>query len=162
MAKVENKKSKFTLDEWIGAIILSIMATIAFINVLSRYLFHFSLSFTEEIEINLFVWLTVLGIGMAFKKGSHLGMVTVFNALPKWLKVVVIIFTAITSFTLILIVNIYALKEIYQDLTLFHATSESLGIPVSIYTSGIPIFSLFVFYQIIKKTIIDVKQLLKK
>ena len=158
MEKSQNR-NKYSIDEKIGAVILAIMAIIAFINVLSRYIFHFSLAFTEEIEINMFVWITVLGIGMAFKKGSHLGMITVFNLFPKWLKIIVTIFSAIVSFLLMLIVNIYAIKEIYQDLTLFHATSESLGIPISIYTAGIPIFSLFVFYQIIITTIENVKKM---
>ena len=48
---------RIRIDYWIVAILLFIMASIAFINVLSRYLFHFSFAATEEITINLFVWM---------------------------------------------------------------------------------------------------------
>ena len=48
---------RIRVDHWIAAILLFTMASIAFINVLSRYLFHFSFAATEEITINLFVWL---------------------------------------------------------------------------------------------------------
>ena len=91
------KKHHFRLDYLLAAAILFAMATIAFVNVLSRYLFHFSFAATEEITINLFVWLTVIGSAIAFERGSQLGMVTFFNLFPKALKKVVIIFSALAS-----------------------------------------------------------------
>ncbi|MCJ7541671.1 MAG: TRAP transporter small permease subunit, partial [Desulfobacterales bacterium] len=66
---------KLRFEDYITALLLFIMAAIAFINVLSRYFFHFSFAATEEITINLFVWMTVLGSGIAFERGGHLGMV---------------------------------------------------------------------------------------
>ncbi len=58
------------------------MALIAFVNVLSRYFINFSIGATEEITINLFVWMTVVGTGIAFERGAQLGMVTFFNLFP--------------------------------------------------------------------------------
>ena len=49
------------VDYWIAALLLMAMALIAFINVLSRYFINFSIGATEEITINLFVWMTVVG-----------------------------------------------------------------------------------------------------
>ena len=49
------------IDHWLVAILFALMAGIAFLNVVSRYLLHFSFSATEEITINLFVWITVIG-----------------------------------------------------------------------------------------------------
>jgi len=60
------KAQRIRIDHWIVAVLLFTMASIAFINVLSRYLFHFSFAATEEITINLFVWVTVIGSGIAF------------------------------------------------------------------------------------------------
>jgi TRAP-type C4-dicarboxylate transport system permease small subunit len=72
---MNNTNRKFRIDEWIAAILLFAMATIAFVNVLSRYFFHFSFAATEEVTINFFVWLTLLGSGIAFERGSQLGMI---------------------------------------------------------------------------------------
>ena len=44
-----------------------------------------------------------------------------------------------------LLVDIYVIQAIYEELTLFQATSAALGIPVWIYYVGVPIFSVFVF-----------------
>ncbi len=133
------------IDHWIVAILLFTMSSIAFINVLSRYLFHFSFAATEEITINLFVWMTVIGSGIAFERGGQLGMTTLYNVFPKRLKKFVIVFASALSALLFLLVDIYMIQAIYEELSLFHATSAALGIPVWIYYIGVPIFSVFVF-----------------
>ncbi len=141
----ETKDEHIRIDHWIAAILLFAMATIAFVNVLSRYLFHFSFAATEEITINLFVWLTVVGSGIAFERGGQLGMVTLYNIFPKKFKRLVILFCSSMSAILFLLVDIYMIKAIYDELTIFQATSAALEIPVWIYYIGVPVFSVFVF-----------------
>ena len=148
---MDQKRERIRLDHWIVAILLFSMAAIAFINVLSRYLFHFSFAATEEITINLFVWITVIGSGIAFERGGQLGMVTLYNVFPKRLKKFVIILGSGLSAILFLLVDIYMIQAIYQELTLFQATSAALGIPVWIYYIGVPIFSVFVFTGIYRE-----------
>ena len=138
-------KLGFRIDHWIVAILLFTMASIAFINVLSRYLFHFSFAATEEITINLFVWVTVIGSGLAFERGGQLGMVTLYNLFSKRFKKFVIIFSAGLSAVLFILVDVYMIQAIYEEMTLFQATSAALGIPVWIYYVGVPVFSIFVF-----------------
>ena len=141
-------KQPIRIDHLIAAILLFTMASIAFINVLSRYLFHFSFAATEEITINLFVWLTVIGSGIAFERGGQLGMVTLYNIFPKKFKKIIIFFSSGLSALLFLLVDIYIIQAIYNELTIFQATSAALGIPVWIYYIGVPIFSIFVFFGI--------------
>ncbi|MBW2107020.1 MAG: TRAP transporter small permease subunit [Deltaproteobacteria bacterium] len=133
---MEEKNQHIRIDHWIVAVLLFAMASIAFINVLSRYLFHFSFAATEEITINLFVWMTVIGSGIAFERGGQLGMVTLYNIFPKKFKKIIILFSSGLS------------AAIYFELTIFNATSAGLGIPVWIYYIGVPILSIFVFQGI--------------
>ena len=137
--------TKLRIDHVITALLLFVMAAIAFINVLSRYFFHFSFAATEEITINLFVWMTVLGSGIAFERGGHLGMVTLYNWFPTPLKKSVVILSAVLSALLFVLVNIYMIQAIYDEITLFHAASAALGIPVWIYYAGVSVLSVFVF-----------------
>ncbi|MDY6790854.1 MAG: TRAP transporter small permease subunit [Thermodesulfobacteriota bacterium] len=136
---------RIRIDHWIVAILFFTMASIAFINVLSRYLFHFSFAATEEVTINLFVWLTVVGSGIAFERGGQLGMVTLYKIFPKKFKKLVILFSSGLSALLFLIVDIFTIQAIYDELTIFQATSAALDIPVWIYYIGVPILSVFVF-----------------
>jgi TRAP-type C4-dicarboxylate transport system permease small subunit len=146
-----NTKERIRIDHWIVAILLFSMVSIAFINVVSRYLLHFSLAATEEITINLFVWMTVIGSGIAFERGGQLGMITLYNIFPKKFRRLVILFSSALSAILFLLVDIYMIQAIYDELTMFHATSPALGIPVTIYYVGVPVFSVFVFAGIYRE-----------
>ena len=121
------------------------MALIAFVNILSRYFVNFSIGFTEEITINLFVWMTVVGTGIAFERAAQLGMVTFFNMFPLKMKKSLVVFSALLGAGLFVLVCWYMIQAIYDEITLFHATSASLGIPVWIYYAGVPLLSVFVF-----------------
>jgi len=142
---MRQSKRPIRIDYWLVAVFLFVMALIAFINVLSRYLFHFSFAATEEITINLFVWMTVIGSGIAFERGGQLGMVTLYNLFPAKMKKIVTLINAALSALLFVFVDIYIIQAIYEEMTLFHATSAALGIPVWIYYVGVPVFSVFVF-----------------
>jgi TRAP-type transport system small permease protein len=143
----------FPIHHWIAAVLLFCMAAIAFINVVSRYVFHFSFAATEEITINLFVWLTVVGSGIAFERGGHLGMVTLFNFFPKRMKKVVIVVTAVLMAALFAVVNAFMIQTIYDDLTRFHAMSGALGIPIWVYYAGVPVLSVYVFRGIYREAV---------
>ena len=135
----------FKVEHWIVAVLLFAMCCITFANIVSRYVLHFSFAATEEITINLFVWMTVVGCGIAFSRGAHLGMVTLFNRFPEALKRGVIVGSALLSSLLFLLVSLYLIRAIYDDLVLFHATSGALGVPVWVYYAGVPALWVFVF-----------------
>src|SRR3972149_5586535 len=54
----------------------------AFVNVITRYVVQYSLAFTEEIVVSLFVWLTLLGSAVAFREGSHLAFTSLVDRAP--------------------------------------------------------------------------------
>jgi len=150
---------RIRIDHWLAAIFLFVMSAIAFVNVLSRYLFHFSFASTEEITINLFVWVTVIGSGIAFERGGQLGMVTLYNVFPRKLKRVVTFINALLSAILFILVDIYMIQAIYEEVTLFQATSAALAVPVWIYYVGVPVLSVFVFRGIYKHSAAKLKLL---
>lgn len=142
---ITTRSKHIPLAHWIAAILLFTMALIAFINILSRYLFHFSFAATEELTINMFVWMTVVGTGIAFERGGQLGMVTLFNLFPPRFRKVAIVTGALFSALLFLVVDICMIQSIYEEITLFRARSGSLDIPVWVYYLGVPVLSVFVF-----------------
>jgi TRAP-type transport system small permease protein len=154
-----DSNKRIRLDHWIAAVLLFGMAAIAFINVVSRYVINFSFAATEEITINLFVWLTVVGSGLAFERGGQLGMVTLYNLLPNKLKKFATLLSSFLSAVLFVLVDIYIIQAIYDEITLFGAISPALGIPVWIYYLGVPILSVFVFRGIYRDASSKLKKL---
>jgi TRAP-type C4-dicarboxylate transport system permease small subunit len=158
---MKDDKGGFRPEHWIVAVLLFAMASIAFANVVSRYVLHFSFAATEEITINIFVWLTVVGTGIAFERGGQLGMVTLYNVFPVRLKRYLVLLSAILSSILFVLVDIFMIQAIYQELTLFKAISPGLGIPVWIYYVGVPVFSVFVFAGIYRDASVKLRALEK-
>ena len=52
-------------EDILGSIMLAVMVTITFLNVIVRYCTNFSFAWTEEITINFFVWVVLLGTARA-------------------------------------------------------------------------------------------------
>jgi TRAP-type C4-dicarboxylate transport system permease small subunit len=82
-----------------------------------------------------------------------MGMVTLFNIFPPVFRKGIIVFSAGLSAILFILVDYFMIRSVYDELTIFHATSGALGIPVWIYYIGVPIFSVFVFMGIYKDAV---------
>ncbi|MDR1623211.1 MAG: TRAP transporter small permease, partial [Synergistaceae bacterium] len=59
------------------------MSVIIFMQVIWRYCFRAPLSWSEESARYLFVWISFLGAIAAAKRGNHIGMEMLRNALPR-------------------------------------------------------------------------------
>ena len=144
-------------DHIIVSLLLGGMAVIAFANVVSRYFFHYSISFTEELTINMFVWMTVVGTGIAFERCCHLGMVTFFNMFPEKVRKFILVLSALLGAFLFVVINIILIYSIYKEMTVFK-TKSSMGIYNWVYYAGVVLCAPFVFKGIFR----GLKQQLKQ
>ena len=80
------------IEEGLAAIALIVMTVITFVNVIARYLFSASLSFSDEVTTYLFVLLSLLGTAIAAKRRAHLGLTILTDIVnPKVRKVLLLI-----------------------------------------------------------------------
>lgn len=70
------------IEEYICAVCTVVMTLLVFANVLSRYVLHMSLSFSDEITTNLFVLLSMMGSSIATRRRAHLGLTILTDAVP--------------------------------------------------------------------------------
>lgn len=61
------------IEEYLSAACLAVMTLLTFANIVARYVFAASFSFSEEITTYLFVLLSLMGAAIAAKRGAHLG-----------------------------------------------------------------------------------------
>lgn len=85
MNKIEEKIRKSILYiEWtLASVFLSIVMLSVFLQVLARYVFHWSLPWPEELARYCFIWGSLLGAGIALEKRKLHDIDIVFNMLPK-------------------------------------------------------------------------------
>lgn len=143
-------------EEIISAVLLAIMASTAFINVIVRYCSNLSFAWTEELTINLFVWVVLLGTSAVFRHGGHLGMNLLYNSFPKKIRFFCLVLILAVGFVFFSVLGWYGYLEVIDEIEL-EAISESLGIPVWWYTISIPLLSVLIIFRMLQRFFIIVR-----
>jgi TRAP-type C4-dicarboxylate transport system permease small subunit len=85
-------------EEYLLAIFMTFMLITLTAQVFCRYVLSFSFSWAEQASRIGFVWLTMVGISLAAKKGMHLKIDALPQFFPKTAKCVIFISNTITIF----------------------------------------------------------------
>lgn len=124
--------------KWGLVISLAVMATLNFSNVISRYVIHASISFTEELTTNLFVYNTFFGAALGARRGAHLGLTILSELVPpkfsKWIIVLSSYASAVLFFVLVYFG--YGMTKSQFD---FGQTTAALGLPEWWFGLAIPV-----------------------
>jgi len=55
-------------------LMMAVMATLVFINVIARYVFGVSIIWAEEVSQYLMIWIAYVGAGLALREGRHVAL----------------------------------------------------------------------------------------
>lgn len=137
-------------------ITMSVATLVAFINVVLRYGFNFSLPWAGEMTSYLFIWSALFGAAYGFKIGMHLGVTILIQTLkPRIAKKVL-------TFALVVILGyLIALIKWGYDFCMFNAMLEQvsidLGLPYWLIYMCVPISMSIAAYQVLLKIIRTLK-----
>lgn len=145
------------LEEMLGASLLFIMAILAFANVVTRYVFEFPLAFTEELEVNALVWLTLFGTASAFRRRRHLRMLFLQDKFSEKIRNILNIIIALLGAGLFATLGYLGYKQMLDERFL-EITSESLGLPQWLYTVCIPVGCALVVFRIIEAALVEMRE----
>ena len=143
------KKIIDNLEEIICLIALTVMTILTFSNVVTRYVFNFSMNFAEEISTYSFVLLSLFGASIAAKRGAHLGFTLLADHVP---KIVARIFEVISALAGIVFSGVIFWYGIRMAITQFQRGQLSLGvqIPEWIYGSFVPLGAFFLMLRFVE------------
>jgi len=137
-------------EELLGAFLLAVMACISFINVIIRYCTNFSFSSSEELTVNFFVWIVLLGTARAFREGGNFSMNLLYDAMPRPVRKLLYLFALICSVVFFAALCWQGYIEVTDEIAL-NVVSESLALPVWLYTIATPLFSVLIIVRIFQK-----------
>ncbi len=143
------------LEEVLGATLLAAMSCLAFANVVSRYILHLSLAFTEELEVNGLVWLTLFGTAAAFRRGRHLRLLVLQERMPQKVRRLLNLVLSLLAVGLFASLGVLGYRQLCDERFL-EITSESLNFPQWVYTLCIPVGCGLIVFRIIQATIRDI------
>lgn len=81
----DNKTLKIlgNLDVGVSCVMMVVLVVLTFVGVLMRYIMRSPITWQEEVQMLLFLWIVFLGGAGAFRAGSHIAIEIVVDALPK-------------------------------------------------------------------------------
>ena len=136
-------------EEILGALILAVMVSVAFVNVVTRYAIIYPLAWTEEITVSMFVWIVLLGASTAFRKNAHLSMTFIYDLMPLPLKKISFLISNAMCLVFFALLAWLGTIQVLDEMDL-SVTSEALAIPTAIYSAGIPVFSVLIIVRILQ------------
>jgi len=71
-----------TANRAIIFVMMAVMTTLVFVNVVARYVFNFSIIWAEEVSQYLMIWIAYLGAGLALREGRHVAVEMLQDRLP--------------------------------------------------------------------------------
>lgn len=158
------KKNNYFLDkiEKVAIILcFAFMTAMNFINVVSRKFFANSFSFTEELTIMAFVWITMLGISAGYKKHAHLGMDYLVSKFSEKGRKIFIILSSVCSFILAIVMIYYGIGMVKNQIALKSAT-PALGLPSAFQGASIPLGGLLILFRVIEDLLFRKNDLLSR
>ena len=144
------------IEEIVAAVCLSVMTVLAFANVVARYVFSASFSFSEEITTYLFVLLSLLGTAIAARRRAHLGLTILTDVVgPKVRRVLHVIgYLCAVAFTGAIF--FYGIQMVLSQRQLGQVTAN-MQWPEWIFGSFVPIGALFAMIRFVQVLVEEIQ-----
>jgi TRAP-type C4-dicarboxylate transport system permease small subunit len=151
--KVEGQDEKGSTRSFLGGSALTLLferflvssflfsLILVFVQVIMRYIFNYSLSWSEELARYIFVWQSWLGFCLALKHGKHIRIDVVSHRLSPRLKIVfeTIAWSLSLIMVLFLVINGFKLLRLLASRG---QVSPALRMPMSYAYAAVPVSCL--------------------
>lgn len=128
--------------------IFSLMVLVGGMQVFCRYALRNSLSWSEEFQKYMHIWLIFLAIPLAYKKGAHIGMNIVFDKLPQRAQSILSVLIDVMWFCLGVVMVFYTTRIMKVAKS---QTSPGLGLRMDLVYSCIIIGGVYLCLIALRK-----------
>ena len=145
LSEASEKTVSYTL-----IVMMAVMTATIIIQVFLRYIFSYSLSWSEEVARYLMIWVAFLGGSLALKKGLHIGVELMITRLRQGVKRWVLLFSQLLIFLFLVFLTIggmkltWAVRDQSSPALLFSMSLAYLSAPVGGLFMAIQSFHLLI------------------
>lgn len=148
-----DKRRRLPIEIHIGSVLLAVMTIILFIQVVARFIFSSSFSWSEEVSRYLFIWMVFLVIGALIQLSEHIAIDVLADRVPKRFRrlldqTLILIMVAIN---IILLIEAAKITWIVMDLG---QISPAAGLPFWIVYAAFPVGLLI---AVVRATITSIR-----
>jgi TRAP-type C4-dicarboxylate transport system permease small subunit len=138
---------------------MSIMVLFNFLNVVCRYFLpQTPFSYTEELVVLIFVWVSMFGISYGYRRGSHTVLTILYDLIPRKGQSAVIAFSMAASGALMAILA-WTGYGMVQNQIKFGQIMPGMKIPMAVVGWAMPAGGLIAFVSTVKSGMSEVCEL---
>ncbi|MCI8848348.1 MAG: TRAP transporter small permease [Oscillibacter sp.] len=126
------------LDVGVSCVMMVALVILTFVGVLMRYIMRSPITWQEEVQMLLFLWIVFLGGAGAFRAGSHIAIEILVDALPKKIGGVIERFDVLLQL-LILVYLFWQEIQYYNQLIVAGRVTNLLRLPYGAAYAVVPI-----------------------
>ena len=126
------------LDVGVSCVMMVALVILTFVGVLMRYIMRSPITWQEEVQMLLFLWIVFLGGAGAFRAGSHIAIEILVDALPKKIGGVIERFDVLLQL-LILVYLFWQEIQYYNQLIVAGRVTNLLRLPYGVAYAVVPI-----------------------
>lgn len=124
------------LNQWLVIALMATMAALVFANVVSRYLFNYSMIWVEELTQYQMIWIAYLGAGLALREGRHVAVDLFEESLSPRLRGIL---RAAIGLAILVFLVVLAVLGVQIAVFAWDQETPVLNIPAGVPYLGIPI-----------------------
>ena len=136
------------INQSIAAIGITAGVSIAFTNVVARYVFDASLVWATEMTIFVFLWSIFFGAAYCFKKDAHIAVTIVLDIVPSRIAKAMLIISHLITFVFLCAVAYYGYHYLQLVIDLDERSIDLWDMPMWIVYLVIPIAFSFAAYRV--------------
>jgi len=136
--------------EIVSALLLIFITVLTLAQVIMRYIFNNPFTWSEELAIAAFIYLTFLGISVAYARNRHLWVDAFVAALPRTMAIVVNGLVLALSAGFLILLSILMIKVIVMTWKM-GITTAALEIPRAFIYLSLPLGCVLFLIQVLKR-----------
>lgn len=129
------------LEDWLTVLVMALLATITFANVLARYFTNQSFAWTEEFSVFLMIFLVLIAGSAAVARNRHIRIEAIADRGSMQRQRTLALLGSSMVVLLFTIITILSARTVWDDIR-FGETSPGIGVPQWWYTVWLPLVSL--------------------
>lgn len=144
------------IERVIIAVSFATITFLAFANVIARYVFHASFSFTSEILINVAVLLTMFGASAVTRQGSHPAF-TMLRETSRGVRQKVVTLFICAAMLVFYVLFLWLGYEMVSNHAASGRLTPGLGVPQWIFSMALPVGALFGSLRVVQAVVMTLR-----
>lgn len=142
-------------EESVMVVGMGVMVLFNFLNIVCRYLLpQTPFSYTEELIVLVFVWVSMFGISYGYRRGAHTALTLISDAVSGRGQYVIVIFATLASALLMFLLAKTGYGMVQNQIR-FGQILPGMQIPVAIMGWAVPIGAAVTFISILRSGFLE-------